>query len=266
MGGVVVYQKTTGPTYPNKGGKEIYGQHINYSLPRSNDGTYTVNVFVIDKSKTLSGTYKIRRFKSHDDWSEYDLSRNGDSLSFVIPHQSAAGKMMYQIFLTKGEQPKIALNDNPIILRFRDAVPGLVVLFHLIFIFATIILSIRTGFEAFYRGNKVKIFTILTLISLILGGFVFGPLMQKFAFGAYWTGWPMKGLFNIADLTDTKTFVALIFWIIALWAAYKKPEGRKWQVIASVVLIIVYMIPHSLLGSEIDYTKIEKKKTEQTKE
>ncbi|MFH1050501.1 MAG: hypothetical protein V1779_06170 [bacterium] len=266
MAGVVVYQKTTGPTYPKKGDKEIYGINIDYSLPRSNDGAYTVKVLILDESRTLHGKYKIKRFKSHDDWSEYELQRNGDSLSFIIPHQSAAGKVMYQIFLTIGDKPIIVLNKNPVVLRFRNNVPGVVVIFHLIFIFATITLSVRTGFEAFFRGNKVKIFTILTLLSLILGGFVFGPLMQKFAFGAYWTGWPMKGLFNIADLTDTKTFVALMFWLIALWATYKKPEGRKWQIAASIVLIIVYMIPHSLLGSEIDYTKIEKKKIEQISE
>ena len=263
MAGIVVYQKTTGPTYPKKGDKEIYGQNIDYSLPRSNDGSYTVKVFVIDDSRTLHGTYKFKRFKSHDNWAELDLTRAGDTLSFDIPHQPAAGKVMYQLFLAKGNDSHIPLTENPIVLRFRDEVPGIVVIFHLIFIFATITLSIRTGLEAFYRGNKVKIFTILTIVSLILGGFVFGPLMQKFAFGAYWTGWPMKGLFNIADLTDTKTFLALIFWLIALWAAFKIPDGRKWQITAAIVLIIVYLIPHSLLGSELDYRKIEQKKTEQ---
>jgi len=263
MSGIVVFQKTTGPTYPKKGNKEIYGKNIDYSLPRSNDGTSTVKVFVIDGRKEFNGTYKLRRFKSYDDWSEHLLQRSGDTLSFTIPHQPAAGKVMYQLFLTKGEQPTIALTEQPIILRFRDSVPGIVIFFHLVFIFATITLSIRTGFEAYYRGNKVKIFTILTIVSLILGGFVFGPLMQKFAFGEYWTGWPMKGIFNIADLTDTKTFIALIFWGIAVWACYKRPESRKWQITASIVLMVVYLIPHSLLGSEIDYTKIEQRPTEQ---
>ncbi len=262
---VVVYQKTTGPTYPKKGSKEIYGIDINYSLPKSNDGSYTVKVFVLDKTAELHGTYKMRRFKSHDDWSEHDLLRNGDTLSFIIPHQPAAGKVMYQLFLAKENQAHIPLTEKPIVLRFRDSVPAVVIVFHLIFIFATIIFSIRTGFEAYYRGDKVKIYTIITIIALILGGFVFGPLMQKFAFGEYWTGWPMKGLFHIADLTDTKTFIALIFWLIGLWAAYKKPETRKWQITASIVLLVVYLIPHSLLGSELDYTKIEKNKIEKTK-
>jgi len=262
MAFVVIYQKTTGPTYPKKGEMEIYGENIEYSLPRSNDGTYSVDVYVIDKSRELRGQYNFKRFKSHDEWSTFELKRNGDTLGFVIPNQPAAGKVMYHIYLAKENKPYVELTNEPVILRFRDHVPGIIVFFHLVFIFATIILSIRTGFEAFFKGNKVKILTILTIISLILGGFIFGPLMQKYAFGEFWTGWPMKGLFNIADLTDTKTFIALLFWLIALWAAYKRHETGKWQIIATVVLLVVYLIPHSLLGSEIDYTKIEPKPTE----
>ena len=260
---VVVYQKTTGPTYPVKGEINIEGIEVDYSLPTSNDGEYTKLVYLIDESKSLTGTYKIRRFKSNDEWSNNEMLRSGDTLYFEIPHQPAAGKVMYHVFLKNGDKPAEALTKNPIILRFRDAVPFSIVVLHIIFIFATITLSTRTGFEALYNGNKVKIFTILTLIALIIGGFVFGPLMQKFAFGEYWTGWPMKGIFNIGDLTDSKTFIALIFWLIALWTAIKKPEKKLWPVIASIVLIIIFLIPHSLLGSELDYTKIENDKIEQ---
>ncbi len=169
---VVVYQKTTGPTYPVKGEINIEGIEVDYSLPTSNDGEYTKLVYLIDESKSITGTYKIRRFKSHDEWSNFELIRSGDTLYFEIPHQPAAGKVMYHVFLKKGDKPAVALTENPIILRFRDAVPFSIVLLHIIFIFATITLSTRTGFEALYNGNKVKIFTILTLISLIIGGFV----------------------------------------------------------------------------------------------
>jgi hypothetical protein len=36
-------------------------------------------------------------------------------------------------------------------------------------------------------------------------------------------------------------------------------HSRKfWTVLASVVLLIVFLIPHSMLGSEIDFTKLPK--------
>jgi len=76
--------------------------------------------------------------------------------------------------------------------------------------------------------------------------------VQKFAFGAFWTGWPLG-----TDLTDTKTAVALLFWLIAMWRLRRRSGGRVRTIIASVVTLIIFLIPHSLLGSEIDYTEIE---------
>ena len=63
-------------------------------------------------------------------------------------------------------------------------------------------------------------------------------------------------------MTDNKVLVALIVWIIALWKFKKNRQSYGWATAASIVLLLVYLIPHSLLGSEIDYTKIEKPKTE----
>ncbi len=254
---VVIYQKVTGPTYPYKGEKEIYGQAIDYSLPRSNDGTYTVQVKIYDETGKLEGFANFRRYKSYDEWTKIPLQRNGAELSFEIPHQPAAGKVMYHIYLKENDKKFIPLTEDAIILRFRDPVPMWVIVFHLIFIFATISMAIRTGFEALFNGSKVKIMTILTIIFLILGGFIFGPLMQKYAFGEFWTGFPFG-----YDLTDNKTLIGFIFWMIALWASYKVPRKKIWHIIATIVLIGTYFIPHSLLGSELDYTKIDPKSIE----
>jgi hypothetical protein len=76
--------------------------------------------------------------------------------------------------------------------------------------------------------------------------------VQKFAFGAYWTGWPVGH-----DLTDNKTAVAFLFWIIAFIRLRRNRQAYGWAIAASVVLLLVYLIPHSVMGSEIDHTKLE---------
>jgi hypothetical protein len=76
--------------------------------------------------------------------------------------------------------------------------------------------------------------------------------MQKFAFGAFWTGFPFG-----ADLTDNKTMVALIGWIIALIAGRKSKSPRSWYLGAAILLLVVFLIPHSLLGSELDYSEVD---------
>jgi hypothetical protein len=38
---------------------------------------------------------------------------------------------------------------------------------------------------------------------------------------------------------------------------FQNKSHRAWVIVASVVLMLVYMIPHSLMGSEIDFTQVE---------
>jgi hypothetical protein len=57
-------------------------------------------------------------------------------------------------------------------------------------------------------------------------------------------------------MTDNKTAVAFIFWLVALYMLWKNPEKRGWALVAAIVLFLVYMIPHSMLGSEIDHTAL----------
>ena len=84
---------------------------------------------------------------------------------------------------------------------------------------------------------------------LFLGGMILGPVVQKFAFGEFWTGVPFG-----FDLTDNKTLVTMITWLAAAWLSYKKKtSARVWILIAAIVLLLVYSIPHSMMGSELDY-------------
>jgi hypothetical protein len=88
---------------------------------------------------------------------------------------------------------------------------------------------------------------------------IFGPVTQLYAFGALWTGIPYG-----YDLTDNKTLIALIGWILAAVMVWKNSNSKRWMVFASVLMLLVYMIPHSVLGSELDYSKLDKEnKTEQ---
>ena len=118
------------------------------------------------------------------------------------------------------------------------------------------LLSTRTGLEYFNDPGKFKKLTIYKFVFLIIGGFILGPIIQHYAFGAFWTGFPFGH-----DLTDNKVLIAFIFWLAALVAVFKSKRPLRYVVIASVVTFIVFLIPHSLLGSELDYNEMD----EQTK-
>lgn len=245
------YQRMTGPTYPIIGTTVIDNQTVSYKLLRTWGGDQDARV-EIEVPETITGEVIYKRYKSHDEWLTVPMVKDGNKLVAVLPHQPPAGKIMYEIVLRSGDKT-VKINEEPVVIRFKGDVPTWILILHIIFIFGAMLLTIRTAAEAIFKRNNTFLFTKITLVFWILGGMVFGPIMQEYAFGAFWTGWPFGH-----DLTDNKTLIALIFWVIAYFKLRKNPDNRIWPIIAALVMLAVFFIPHSVLGSEIDYTQLPK--------
>jgi hypothetical protein len=234
-------------------GKTVLNEKLlTYRLIRTWDGSGDARIGVKVPDTTIRGEITYRRFRSYDPWTTVPLIRSKDSLTGSLPHQAIAGKVMYQVTLQQGDQ-KVLLNNEPAVLRYKGYVPMWVLLPHIIIIFLAMLFSTITGLEAIFKGKNTLVYTWITLVTLFLGGLILGPIVQKFSFNAYWTGWPFGH-----DLTDNKSLFAFIFWVIALVMQYRNRMKRFWTVLASFVLLVVFLIPHSVLGSEIDYTKVPK--------
>ncbi len=251
MMSIAIYQRMTGPTYPVKGCIKIENSDIHFKLPRSHGGDGGQEIEIEAADKTINGKMTYKRFKSHDEWTTIDLVRKGNILKTEIPHQPPAGKVIYDIVLNK-DGADYKLSDELVIIRFKGYVPLYFLIPHVLFMFTAMWFSMRTGMEAIFKGENTLKLAKYTVFLLILGGMILGPVIQKYAFGEFWTGWPWGH-----DLTDNKTLAAFILWIVALWRIKKNPAHKWWAIIAAIGLLAVYLIPHSVLGSEIDYTKIE---------
>jgi len=248
---IASYQRITGPTYPKTATVNISNSELYFKLIRSHgDGDAEIKLFI--PNKEIKGKIAFKRFKSFDTLTIANMVRVGDNLSFSLPHQPPAGKIEYKITLDNGLEKK-DLTPEPIVLRFTGMVPLFILIPHIILMFLAMLFSTRTGIEALIRGTQTYKYCIWTIILLFAGGLILGPVVQYYAFGAFWTGWPFGG-----DLTDNKTLIALIFWVIAFFKLRKNPGNILWPVMASVVMLLVYLIPHSVLGSEIDHTKVPK--------
>ena len=243
------YQRTTGPTYPRKGKVIINGETIKYKLVRTWDTGTGAEATVKVINTAIAGKYRYKRYKSFDEWTEKPMIRNGEELVATLPGLPAAGKMMYEIFLSDGGK-FIKLEEEPLVLRYKGAVPFWILIPHIILIFMAMMFSMRALIEAFTKGKNLVKYSFWTVILLAIGGMTFGPIVQKYAFDAYWTGWPFG-----TDLTDNKMLVAFVLWVVAYFMVRKNPKKRGWVIAAAVVLLLIYLIPHSMFGSEIDYTK-----------
>jgi hypothetical protein len=245
---IAYYQRTTGPTYPIRGKIIIEDKEFSYKLLTSNDSDQPAKIFIKGPVDEIDGELVYRRYKTTENWKAIEMSAEGDKLVGNLPPEPPAGKLVYSVTLShKGTNYK--LSDEPVVIRFKGPVPGYVLWPHILTMFLAMLFSTRTGIEALRRGKKTFSYAFVTLILLLVGGMILGPVVQKYAFDAYWTGWPFG-----QDLTDNKTLVAFVAWIIAVIRLRKNRNNRGWAVAAALILLAVYLIPHSMFGSELDYS------------
>jgi hypothetical protein len=251
--GSMLYQRMTGPTYHFRGKVDVAGTQVKFSLPRSSEIIKDCEVAVTVPEASVSGTLEYKRFKTNDPLTTLPLERKGDALVASLPKQPMAGKLEYRVLLTKAEQSVSLTGGNPIVIRFRGVVPIWVLIPHVLFMLLAMVVSARAGLEALGKGGNPQKLAQWAAILLFIAGFILGPMMQYYGFGKLWTGFPLGH-----DLTDNKTLVAMLVWILALRVGRKGKPARGWILAASIVSLIVFLIPHSLLGSELDYSKLPK--------
>lgn len=245
---IIIYQRTTGPTYPKKGEIEFAETVVEFELPRTSESSEGEPI-LIEAPEHIYGYMQYRRYKSFDDTTTVELVRDGKQLKTTIPHQPAAGKVEYKIFLHDGNEIK-SLTDENVVIRYKGYVPRFVLFPHIAAMIFSIFVAFRVILELMVKGPNVYKYSLYALVVLAFGGLFLGPLVQKFAFDAYWTGWPFGH-----DLTDNKTIFTILIWVIAVWKMKKSGANKWWVLAAALVQLTVYLIPHSAFGSEIDYTQ-----------
>lgn len=246
---VSAYQRRTGPGYNIPAACSVGDVRVETRLPTSfaGDGDCPVRLGPAPDDATRLLVY--RRYPTAEPWTSVPFEAAEGGLVAHIPRQPAAGKVEYHIELTRGgERCTLPRRDN-VIVRFRGSVSAAVLLPHVLLMLAAMVLSVRAGLEAWYGGAGQSIYATLTLLALVGGGIIFGPLVQKAAFGKYWTGVPFGH-----DLTDNKTLIAVVAWAVALVAGWVGREHADvWRLAASGISLLAFLIPHSLFGSELRY-------------
>ncbi|MBU4268237.1 MAG: hypothetical protein KJ808_05255 [Acidobacteria bacterium] len=241
---LAVYQRLSGPTYPLKGKDTRPGLEIKYKFFRSwtSFKPLPIRVAVSGTVDYLDVIYD--RFPIPGTKEQYvTMKKNGSFYEAELPGQPAAGKLIYRIHGTTPTSGTVFLPS--VVARFKGEVPTALLIFHVIFMFAGLLLALRTGLEALRRDGRWQKLVPWTLAMTSIGGLILGPLVQKYAFGAFWTGFPLGG-----DLTDSKTIFAVLFWLAAF---FLRKKSRWWPLAATVLMVVVYLIPHSMLGSELNY-------------
>ncbi|MBM3288498.1 MAG: hypothetical protein FJY88_14300 [Candidatus Eisenbacteria bacterium] len=260
--GSAVFQRVTGPTYPVRVRLSWAGEDVRARLTRTHSGPGDQTIAVRAAGSEAAGDLLWRRYPTRDDFTRTPMQREGDLLVGRLPHQPPAGKLEYWVELQKGTDRLRLPASGSVVTRFKGAVPLPVLILHVVVIFAAMIWSNRAGLEgiaavtggsAAARGSPKRRASLarLTWIAfglLVLGGMILGPVIQKYAFGAFWTGVPFGW-----DLTDNKTLISFLAWLAAAISILRSTRPHRWVIAAAIVTLIIFLIPHSLLGSELKY-------------
>ncbi len=241
-----VYQRGTGPTYPRRVSFDADGVSHAQKLPRSHGGKSDCPLVIEMPNEKVTGTLRFRRYPTTEDWKEVALTRDEKLLEGSLPSQPPAGKLEYVVVLTGEDGKTSAGPETATVIRFKGAVPAGFLFPHVLFMFLAMLVSTLVALKALSGSPGRLKYTWVTVVLLLLGGLVFGPIVQKYAFGDFWTGFPYG-----MDLTDNKVAVAFLFWLVALVTNLGK-RRPLWIVVAAVVLLAIYSIPHSVMGSELD--------------
>ncbi len=242
----LLYQSYTGPTKPLRTELLLNNQVYKLKFPRSHGGTTNCLVELAIPDNTVEADIYYRRYPTNDEWQKVKMVRASDKLAGFLPNQPPAGKLEYYLVFSQDGKSVRSPQAEHIIIRFRGDVPAGIILPHVILMFVAMLLSNLTLFLALFGFKQYRLFSWITLLTLFVGGLIFGPLVQKFAFGEFWTGFP-RGM----DLTDNKTLIAFVFWLIAVIVNHKR-ERRFYTILAAIVMIVIFSIPHSARGSELN--------------
>ncbi len=258
------YQRKTGPTYPREIRVAVNDSEYTIKLVRSLGLDERPEVKLAIPDSTVKAKLFYKRYRSAGDYSESDFTykvypvnsfvmnkifgmTEEKGLFAAIPMQPVAGKLQYYIEISDSKGTWTISKEDPVVIRFKGGVPGFILAPHILIMFLAMFFSTLAGLYGIFRLRGFKKYSVWTLVLLIAGGIILGPLVQKYAFGELWTGVPFGW-----DLTDNKTLIAIIFWVLAV-VMNRKKETPVYTLVAAVVLLLVFSIPHSLLGSELNY-------------
>lgn len=227
------FQRMTGPTHPEDGFVEREGERVAFSLPRS--GTVGEDTRIAVPGSACSGCdsscieshhaarlhYRHYPFLEGEEWIEVPMRQEEGYWVAFLPSQPMAGKLAYYV-----EADGVSYHqDAPLIIRYKGSVPAAVLVPHILLMFLAMFFAVMAGLAALLNNPLYKRYSVVTLVLLVLGGLVFGCLVQKHAFDVYWAGFPMGG-----DLTDNKTLIAVLAFLIAVVLSFlprRKPRQES---------------------------------------
>ncbi len=181
----------------------------------------------------------------------------------LLPDLGKGKRLLYSIIVTGsgGESVRVPARDGGFLpVKYKGHVSTIVLVMHIVFFFGAFFFMIQCFWSAvriLARGDNERD-TIRTMrwamIFTFVGGWPLGFILNFQAFGVVWEGYPFG-----FDITDNKTQVMFLFWIVCALLVRGSffglgrerdsvgSRGLARSVITAFVLsLVLFIVPHSL--------------------
>ncbi|MCK4236905.1 MAG: hypothetical protein KAX38_07280 [Candidatus Krumholzibacteria bacterium] len=174
------------------------------------------------------------------------------------------GKRLEYAFVvegTGGESVRLPSQGGRfLVVKYKGDYSIVVLVLHIIFMFGAFFFMIQSFMGALWilMGAEGKSHTVgmmrWVMIFTFIGGWPLGFILNYQRFGPVWEGFPFG-----FDITDNKTQIMFLFWVVTVFLVGGSffgrgekfdrigPRGFAWAVIISfIVSLSLYILPHSL--------------------
>jgi hypothetical protein len=190
--------------------------------------------------------------------------RRGDSGIWEanLPSLNKGKRLKYSFVLRRDgkEILRVPADGDFYLVKYKGDISTVVLILHIIFMFCAFFFIIETFLGALgilFSGEEIE-YTIrmmrVALSCLFIGGWLFGFILNYQRFGPVWEGFPFGW-----DITDNKTQIIFIFWLITTFLVWGSFFGRGQErdmigkkqyagavIISFIITVGLYLVPHSL--------------------
>ena len=181
----------------------------------------------------------------------------------ALPAFEKGTRVRYWITATTPEETTVRLPKDPskfCVLIFEGRASKSVLVAHVVFMFGAFFFMVMSFFGgiAMLRGREGKRGTVRAarwvLVSSFIGFVPLGMILNYQTFGMLWEGYPFG-----RDITDNKTQLIFVFWLLSLLLVRGSfvgggeerdrvgPRPFAWAIIGSfLVSLALFIVPHSI--------------------